>query len=131
MITSWTPTQLAQITDGAWNHMPQESAQKTIEIDHRLLGDKGLFIALPGERHDGHDFIKELRDGQCALVSAVDEQSATPQLCVSETLEALHKCLVAMASVMPAKAIITITLAHLYQWHVPVMRRTWSLSKWA
>ena len=108
MITSWTPTQLAQITDGAWNQIPQESAQMTIEIDHRLLGDKGLFIALPGEHHDGHDFIKELKDEQCALVSAFDEQSATPQLCVSETLEALHKLAhAAMAKTSAKKIAIT------------------------
>ena len=79
MITSWTPTQLAQITDGAWNHMPQESAQKTIEIDHRLLGDKGLFIALPGERHDGHDFIKELHMGNVRL-SALLMSRAPPSI---------------------------------------------------
>lgn len=108
MITSWTPSQLAQITDGAWNQTPEQRAQMTIEIDHRLLGDHGLFIALPGERHDGHDFIKELKKGHCALVRAFDETSDNPQLCVSEPLEALHKLArEAMATTSAKKIAIT------------------------
>lgn len=109
MITSWTPTDLAQITDGMWHNAPaDERAQMAIEIDHRLLGKQGLFIALAGERHDGHDFISELTHKQSALVSRFDETSACPQLCVSHPLEALHKLAqAAMAKTSAKKIAIT------------------------
>ena len=109
MITSWTPSELAQITNGIWNHAPADDhAQMAIEIDHRLLGKQGLFIALTGERHDGHDFITHLTQKQCAVVSQFDETSHCPQLRVSHPLEALHKLAkAAMAKTTGKKIAIT------------------------
>ena len=61
MITSWTGTKLAEITNGTWHNDAPHAPAMGVEIDHRLLGGAGLFVALKGEQRDGHDFLPELK----------------------------------------------------------------------
>ena len=90
MITNWTGRQLADITKGHWqSHLPDKACQ-TIEIDHRNLHESGLFVALGGATHDGHDFLSELRPTHAALVQKASPDCPAPQLCVTDTLQALH-----------------------------------------
>jgi len=61
-----------------------------ISTDTRTLRPGALFVALEGERFDGHDFVAEAlrRGARAALVSRVIEVEG-PLIVVSDTLEAL------------------------------------------
>lgn len=60
-------------------------------IDSRQIKPGSLFIALQGERYDGHQFITDAVDkGACAVVCCQkNEQIKIPQLVVSDTSKAL------------------------------------------
>ena len=64
-----------------------------LSIDSRNIGSGELFVALRGERFDGHDFVHDaLRKGSGALVSAPPEGTGREKtvICVKDTLKALH-----------------------------------------
>lgn len=96
MITSWDSDTLAQITSGTWHSGGAACPVAQIEIDHRhLIGTSpapsGLFVALAGTSHDGHDFVPELDASHCALVAKADACAAAAQLQVADPLTALHE----------------------------------------
>ncbi len=64
-----------------------------VVIDSRQITPGALFVALPGERVDGHDFIGQVfRDGAAAvLCERVPEAVTGPCLLVSSTRDALRK----------------------------------------
>ena len=108
MITSWTSHHLAQITNGTWDKMPADLHVGSVEIDHRQLGETGLFIALAGERRDGHEFLDALSQDQCALVHTPSDKSLAAQLAVSDVLAALHQIAqAAMAETSAQKIAVT------------------------
>ncbi len=63
-----------------------------VSIDSRTVAKGELFIAIQGERVDGHDYVENAmaRGAAAALVShEVAEASATPQIVVEDTVLAL------------------------------------------
>lgn len=62
-----------------------------VSIDSRSVGSGQLFIALPGERFDGHDFlaVAAARGAVAALVERAQPDLALPQLQVADTRRAL------------------------------------------
>ncbi|KTD22195.1 UDP-N-acetylmuramoyl-tripeptide--D-alanyl-D-alanine ligase [Legionella lansingensis] len=62
-------------------------------IDSRQLKPGNLFVAIKGERFDGHDFIEEaVAKGAIAVVcSRANKKVAVPQFVVADTLQALAK----------------------------------------
>ena len=56
-----TLSEIADLTGGELHHVTDPQARVTggVEFDSRKLGDGGLFVALPGERVDGHDFAAQ------------------------------------------------------------------------
>lgn len=83
--------QIAGYKDIAWQH---------ISIDSRTIKVGELFIAIRGEVHDGHDFIREAcQKGAAAVVlekqflqkhPALVKEVEQPLLLVEDTLQALH-----------------------------------------
>ena len=77
--------------DTLWQH---------ISIDSRTIKSGELYIAIIGEVHDGHDFIREAcQKGAAAIVlekqslqehPALDKEIEQPLLLVKNTLQALH-----------------------------------------
>jgi UDP-N-acetylmuramoyl-tripeptide--D-alanyl-D-alanine ligase len=64
-----------------------------VSIDSRSVATGDLFVAVRGERHDGHDFLGEAarRGAGAALVSRTEHAPETlPLLCVENTLRAFH-----------------------------------------
>lgn len=59
--------------------------------DTRALQAGDLFVALRGERFDGHDFLETARQAGAvaAVVDTVNEAVALPQLAVADTVQAL------------------------------------------
>ncbi|MCD6039591.1 MAG: murF [Gammaproteobacteria bacterium] len=64
-----------------------------ISIDTRTLLPHNLFVAIKGERFDGHDFIVEAakKGASAALVERPPNNISLPQITVPDTLEALGK----------------------------------------
>ena len=63
---------IADIVDGRLADVPDPHAvvSGSVEIDSRLVGPGGLFVALAGERHDGHDFAAQaIADGATAVLA--------------------------------------------------------------
>jgi len=63
-----------------------------ISIDTRTLEPNNLFIAIPGEKVDGHDFIEMAREkGASAALVTQRMNSALPTLTVNDNVAALGK----------------------------------------
>lgn len=63
-----------------------------LSIDSRTIKAGDLYLALPGERFDGHDFIDAaIEQGACALIVEREMRNDFPQVRVSRTHDALAK----------------------------------------
>ena len=62
-----------------------------VTIDSRNMQSGNLFVAIRGERFDGHDFIPEVakNGGVAVICEKACKNVAIPQLVVSSTLDAL------------------------------------------
>ena len=62
----------------------------TVCIDSRTISPGDLFIAIPGENFDGHDYIGQIRDiASGVVVKKADKDSDIPQWVVPDTTTAL------------------------------------------
>jgi UDP-N-acetylmuramoyl-tripeptide--D-alanyl-D-alanine ligase len=76
----------------------------SVETDSRLIGSGGLFIAKPGEKLDGHDFVADAKDKGAVLAivqQRVDVDIA--QLVVSDSVLALGELAAWLISVLKSK----------------------------
>ena len=73
-----TTAQIAEITGGTLNDLcdPNTVVTGTVEFDSRKLTPGGLFVALKGERVDGHDFAHAAWQQGAAAVLAFNEVDA-------------------------------------------------------
>ncbi|MCC6592226.1 MAG: UDP-N-acetylmuramoyl-tripeptide--D-alanyl-D-alanine ligase [Xanthomonadales bacterium] len=71
--------------------------------DSRTLPTGALFVALRGERHDGHDHVAALVGTAGAVLVARELPLALPQIVVSDTLVALQALARAWIARMPAR----------------------------
>ena len=96
----WTPAGLAQITGGRWLAPPAKAAAPIagLTIDSRTLGPSEAFLAIVGERFDGHTFVDQARAAG-AMMAIVEQDLPLPArtkgqdfalLRVESTLAALH-----------------------------------------
>ena len=86
----------------------------SIVTDSRQAEADGLFVAIPGERTDGHNYLEAARalGASCALVEHFTD-SELPQLCVPDT----------------AKALVTIAEYYRKQFRIPVVGLSGSVGK--
>jgi UDP-N-acetylmuramoyl-tripeptide--D-alanyl-D-alanine ligase len=69
-----TLAELARLVGGALHRATgDERITGTVEFDSRAVGPGGLFVALPGERADGHAFARTALDAGAAGVLAARE----------------------------------------------------------
>ncbi|HBI21145.1 MAG TPA: UDP-N-acetylmuramoyl-tripeptide--D-alanyl-D-alanine ligase, partial [Legionella sp.] len=69
----------------------QDAGWSGVSIDSRRIAPGQVFVALQGERFDGHQFIQDaVKNGALAVIcsKAVAEVS-TPQFVVQDTIQAL------------------------------------------
>lgn len=87
-------------------------------IDSRLVQPGDLFVALPGERHDGHSFTAAAADaGASGLLVAraieggagLDAPSDAAQFVVADPLAALQRIAVVWRAALPATDVVGIT----------------------
>ena len=62
-----------------------------VEIDSRLVASGGLFVALPGERVDGHDFASAAIEAGAVAVLAARPIDGVPCLVVTDPLAATQQ----------------------------------------
>jgi len=80
---------------GTW-YGPEEDLEKIIEsvvIDSRLVKDGSVFVAIPGEKVDGHRFIPQVLESGaiCAVSEQILEESVRPYIKVEDTKTALKE----------------------------------------
>lgn len=87
----WSSDQLQQATQGQWQHLQQPQQFGRIVTDHRRIQAGDLFLALVGERFDGHDFAADalLKGATGIIASRLNEALMVPQLLVQDTRLAL------------------------------------------
>jgi UDP-N-acetylmuramoyl-tripeptide--D-alanyl-D-alanine ligase len=79
-----------------------------VEVDSRAVGADGLFVALPGTRHDGHDFAgAALAAGAVAVLGT--RRVAGPCLVVPDAITALGALARAVLDRLPDLVVIGIT----------------------
>jgi UDP-N-acetylmuramoyl-tripeptide--D-alanyl-D-alanine ligase len=89
MSALWTPGDLMEATGGS---MVTPFAAAGISIDTRTLQPGDLFVALHGERSDGHAFVAEaIAAGAAGAMVDRDVPDAGRLLLVDDTLAGLHR----------------------------------------
>ena len=68
-----------------------EGTISNIVTDSRLVESGSVFFALPGERFDGHDFVKGLEGRALAAVVERPVESSVPQIVVDSTYKAVGR----------------------------------------
>ncbi len=56
----WTTSEILEATGGSLIAGEPESTFEKVSIDSRNIAEKDLFVAIEGERHDGHGFVEEV-----------------------------------------------------------------------
>ncbi len=94
----WTPAGIQAVTRGHWlGDAPDAGARLSgSSIDSRVVKAGQLFIAVKGERFDGHDFVASALNAGAAMaiVERHPDDRATPPakiLRVDDTIKALHR----------------------------------------
>jgi UDP-N-acetylmuramoyl-tripeptide--D-alanyl-D-alanine ligase len=74
----WTPATFADITAGRWLMPPPDAGAPLggLGIDSRSLAPGEAFVAIAGERFDGHGFLEQVQAAGAGL--AIVEQDVTP-----------------------------------------------------
>ena len=81
---------MAEITNGRWLGVPPVRAPSRIGHDTRESLQDGLYVAIRGLTHDGHDFLEAAVESGAVMALVDREVEATiPCLVVSDTLAAL------------------------------------------
>ena len=91
----FTLAEIAKACNG--EYVGDESLKNTkitsVERDSRQVKNGSLFLAIKGERVDGHDFIEKCfaQGAVCALCEKAPENATKPCIVVSSTLDAVKK----------------------------------------
>lgn len=107
--SGWSSEALARWAQGAWLR-PPASAPVGVCSDTRSLEPGCLFLALRGERFDGHDFVEEAlaRGASAALVATANlarYPRTLPLLAVNDTRAALTRLAAGHRASLPAPRI--------------------------
>ncbi|GGO02665.1 UDP-N-acetylmuramoyl-tripeptide--D-alanyl-D-alanine ligase [Microbispora rosea subsp. aerata] len=101
---------VAEITSGALHGVADPAAvvRGPVVIDSRAAGPGSLFVALKGERADGHDFARQAHDAGAVAVLATRPVEA-PAVIVADPLAALASLATAVLSELPAATVVGVT----------------------
>ncbi|MFG1923747.1 UDP-N-acetylmuramoyl-tripeptide--D-alanyl-D-alanine ligase [Cryptosporangium sp. NPDC048952] len=105
-----TLAEIAAATGGDLrNADPGTVVTGTVEYDSRKVTVGGLFVALNGERVDGHDFAPGAIDAGVAAVLATRPLDGVPSILVDDALVALGKLARVVVDRLPDLTIVGIT----------------------
>jgi UDP-N-acetylmuramoyl-tripeptide--D-alanyl-D-alanine ligase len=88
-----SPDEVAAAVDGALVRAPGQDAAVTgaVTVDSRTVGSGDLFVALPGERVDGADYLPAAAAAGAALALTTRPDPALPCVVVTDPVEALGR----------------------------------------
>lgn len=108
-LIQWTCRQLAQWA-GAQLHGDGEVICHGISTDSRTTRPGDVYIAVQGERFDGHDFIEQaITQGASAVMLSEDRPLNVPRLCVEDTRLALGQLAQGHRLAQPLSALVAVT----------------------
>ncbi|MEV8631428.1 UDP-N-acetylmuramoyl-tripeptide--D-alanyl-D-alanine ligase [Streptosporangium sp. NPDC051023] len=101
---------IAEITSGALAGMadPRAVVRGPVVIDSRAVEPGSLFVAIKGERADGHDFAAQAIEAGAVAVLASRPVDA-PAVVVGDILAALARLATAVAADLPEATVIGVT----------------------
>ncbi len=102
--------EVATATGGVLVDAPEPGARVTadVELDSRRIAPGGLFVALRGEREDGHDHAAAaVRAGAVAVLAS--RPVGVPAVLVPDTRDALGRLATAVLGRLPAVTVVGIT----------------------
>lgn len=105
-----TLSEVATATGGrlASDADPAAVVTGSVEFDSRAVGPGGLFLALPGERADGHDFAgMAVRAGAVAVLAT--RELEVPTVIVEDVLVALGRLARAVLDRLPDLTVLALT----------------------
>jgi UDP-N-acetylmuramoyl-tripeptide--D-alanyl-D-alanine ligase len=106
------PLTLAEVADAVSGRLdaadPAAVVTGDVTADSRLAGDGGLFVALPGERADGHDYAAAAVDAGAAAVLAA-RPVGVPAVVVDDPLAALGRLARAVLDRLPGVTVVGVT----------------------
>ena len=98
----WSAAALHKATGGQLQGSPDWSASG-LEIDSRRVRPGDVFIALSGERHDGHDYAEAAANaGAVAIICERPVATALPAIMVNDSLAAIRDIAAAARDRCPA-----------------------------
>jgi UDP-N-acetylmuramoyl-tripeptide--D-alanyl-D-alanine ligase len=120
----WTPANLALVTSGHWLAPPRESITPVtgISIDSRSMTQGQAFLAIKGERFDGHNFAAAAIEAGAAMVivqrdiaeqlrDQTSQDNSFAVLLVDDTLLALQQLAAAYRDVLRDAQVQVIAVA--------------------
>lgn len=91
----FTLEEIALACDGKYfgDELQKQTAVTSVERDSRAVKKGSLFLAIKGERVDGHDFIKKSYElgASCVICEKALQNCDKPYILVDSTLEAVKK----------------------------------------
>lgn len=102
----WTPDRFAQVTGGTWLDEPDEPAAPIagLSIDTRTLAPGQAYLAIKGDRFDGHDFVGRAFEAGASLAIVSDAATLRKpgriRLKVGDTVAALQALAAAWRDVL-------------------------------
>ncbi len=86
----YTVSEIARIIDGVPRNVDVSAVVNNIATDSRVVAEGDLFVAIPGEKYDGHDFIgSAYANGAVACVVRRGTVTSLPSIEVADTVVAL------------------------------------------
>jgi UDP-N-acetylmuramoyl-tripeptide--D-alanyl-D-alanine ligase len=101
--------EIAEIVDGTLHAAdPGTRVSGTVEFDSRAVTSGGLFLALPGERVDGHDYAAAAT-ANGAVASIVTQPVEGPSILVADGFSALAALASAVLARLPDLTVVGVT----------------------
>ena len=94
-----------RLADGA---EPDRLVTGPVEVDSRVPAPDGLFVAVPGERVDGHDFATEAIAGGAVAVLAA-RPVGVPAIVAGDSVTALGRLAAGVLARLPAATVLGVT----------------------
>ncbi|MDP3968648.1 MAG: UDP-N-acetylmuramoyl-tripeptide--D-alanyl-D-alanine ligase [Nocardioides sp.] len=106
-----TPAEIATTVGGTLHDVPEPDAPVVTgeaTLDSRAVERGGLFVALEGERADGHDFARTAVEAGAALVLG-SRPTGVPTVVVDDVVEALGRLTASVLAALPDVLVLAMT----------------------